>query len=81
MISRATEKMITPLIETEVQLTSLGEKEFIFNQVEVRWARQGKMPPGLLEDEVRGLLLGLSSKQGSNYVLKVLQRLQIGTQD
>lgn len=39
MISRATEKMITPLIETEVQLTSLGEKEFIFNQVEVRWAR------------------------------------------
>ena len=40
--------MIVPLIETEVQLTSLGEKEFIFCQIEVRQASQEEMIHRLL---------------------------------
>ena len=52
IISRATEKMMAPLIETEVQLTPSGEKEFIFSQTEVRQARQGEMIHKLLNIEL-----------------------------
>lgn len=38
-----------PLIETVLELTSLGKKEFISSQIEVKLANQGEMIHRLLE--------------------------------